>query len=85
MAPTEHQKPYLLKNFKASKNDMAMAFMERNLAFCNKQGYSALIIFPTWMFLASYEKLRKSIVSENTIILNYSRNSVIYRNRFMNL
>ena len=68
MAPTEHQKPYLLKNFKASKNDMAMAFMERNLAFCNKQGYSALIIFPTWMFLASYEKLRKSIVSENTII-----------------
>ena len=68
MAPTEHQKPYLLKNFKASKNDMAMAFMERNLAFCNKQGYSALIIFPTWMFLASYEKLRKNIVSENTII-----------------
>ena len=45
-----------------------MAFMERNLAFCNKQGYSALIIFPTWMFLASYEKLRKNIVSENTII-----------------
>ena len=42
MAPTEHQKPYLLKNFKASKNDMAMAFMERNLAFCNKQGYSAV-------------------------------------------
>lgn len=39
-----------------------MAFMERNLAFCNKQGYSALIIFPTWMFLASYEKLRKILL-----------------------
>ena len=68
MAPTEYQKPYLLKNYKNSKNDMAMVFVEKNLALCNKYGYSSLIVFPTWMFLASYEKLRTSIIDKNTII-----------------
>ena len=67
MAPTERQKPYLLENFIDSKNDMAMAFIEKCISSCKPNGYSALIVFPTWMFLSSYEKLRTKIIKQNTI------------------
>lgn len=67
MAPTEKQKPFLLKKFSYSKNDMAMVFMEQCLRMCSEYGYAALINFPTWMFLSSYERLRTQILNENTL------------------
>lgn len=68
MAPTEKQKPFLKKNYIKSKNDLAMVYMERCLEYGNVYSYIAMINFPTWMFLASYEELRAQIIHENTII-----------------
>lgn len=67
MAPTERQKPYLLENFIDSKNDMAMAFIEKCISSCKPNGYSALIVFPTWMFLSSYEKIKNEDLLSKTL------------------
>lgn len=68
MAPTMEQKPFLIKHFKKSKNDLAMVFMEQELNLCNENGFCSMINFPTWMFLSSYESLRKDIIRRDTIV-----------------
>ena len=42
--------------------------MERCLALCDEVGLMAMINIPVWMFLTSYEKLRFSILENNTYI-----------------
>lgn len=51
-----------------SKRDISTVFMERCMEFSNASGYVAMINIPTWMFLQSYEELRKTIISKFTII-----------------
>ena len=68
MAPTEKQKPYLLKHYEDSKNDLAMVMIEKCLLYGKEYAFSSMIVFPTWMFLASYEKLRTKLIHSNTII-----------------
>jgi len=68
MAPTENQKQYLKDNYLLSKNDLAMVFMERCLDYGKENAYVGMINFPTWMFLESYEELRKKLIKNNTII-----------------
>ena len=49
-----------------TKSDLSTAFMERCLKFCRSVGYMSMINIPVWMFLSSYEKLRQSILYNNT-------------------
>jgi len=42
-------------------------FIERFLDMTFKNGFIGLMTPFTWMFLSSYEKLRKHILTENTI------------------
>ena len=71
--------PYLgkfddtMKNFaKAyypdSKSDEFAMFMERDWLLCVKGGYSAMVNMQSWMFLTSYEDLRKKILKTKTIL-----------------
>ncbi len=52
---------YVKKNYPDSKSDLFAVFIERCGAMTAKNGYQAMITQHAWMFLSSYEKLRKKI------------------------
>lgn len=59
---------YVKKNFPDSKSDLSTCFMEQCGRLATKNGYYAMINIPVWMFLSSYEKLRKKIEIRNTYV-----------------
>ncbi|SEI62691.1 Methyltransferase domain-containing protein [Alkalibacterium gilvum] len=61
-------KKYLKKEYPIEKNDMFAVFMEvtRNLAKAN--GLIGTINQHSWMFISSFEKLRKKMLKKQTII-----------------
>lgn len=50
-----------------SKPDLYSMFIERNLTIAVPAGFVAMITMQSWMFLTSFEKLRKFILSEKAI------------------
>ena len=64
---------YVKKNYPDSKGDMSTVFMEKTLAMTKDYGFMAIINIPVWMFLSTYEKLRKNLLEQNNII-NMSHN-----------
>ena len=61
-------KSFVTKNYPDSKSDLCTAFMERNWKLSVPRGYSAMVNMQSWMFLSSYEKLRKKLLQERTIL-----------------
>lgn len=59
-------KDYAAKNYPNSKADLFAMFMETG--FVSRYGFTAMINMHSWMFLASYEKLRVSLLASKTII-----------------
>lgn len=59
---------FVKKEYPDSKSDLFAVFMERNHAFAKRNGFSAAINQHSWMFLSSYEKLRKMILENETIL-----------------
>jgi len=53
---------FLKNEYVNSKADTMVAFMERCMDFCALNGKMAMINLPSWMFLSSFEKLRKTLV-----------------------
>jgi hypothetical protein len=60
-------KNFAEKNYPASKSDLFAVFVERIMGSAIKGGFIGLMTPFTWMFLSSYEKLRKRIINENTL------------------
>ena len=60
-------KKYLDKHYDDSKKDLCIAFMEIDMV--DEQGYYGMINQHSWMFISSYEKLRKKVI-DNYNILN---------------
>ncbi|MFW3653861.1 BREX-1 system adenine-specific DNA-methyltransferase PglX [Vagococcus fluvialis] len=55
------------KNYPNSKSDLFAMFIERwNLSIKTK-GYSSMVTMQSWMFLSSYESMRKNIIQNYTI------------------
>lgn len=59
-------KDYAVKNYPNSKSDMFAMFMETGLVRLN--GFAAMINMHSWMFLSSFEKLRDTMFSTQTLI-----------------
>lgn len=59
-------KKYAADNYPDSKSDMFAMFMEVPLV--KKNGFRAMINMHSWMFLSSYEKLRKKIIMNEMIV-----------------
>lgn len=55
---------FLKSKYPNSKADTMVAFMERCMDFCTKNGKMAMINLPSWMFLSSFEQLRKTLLKE---------------------
>ncbi|PFM63669.1 SAM-dependent methyltransferase [Bacillus cereus] len=58
---------YAKKHYFDAKSDMFAMFIERNNKFANKEGLIATVNPHSWMFLPTYETLRKKIIANNTI------------------
>ena len=54
---------YVKKSFPDSKTDMFAVFIERCGQMAKNNGYQAMITQHTWMFIASYEKLREKLLA----------------------
>lgn len=67
MAPTAKQKPFVEKNYPASKADLFAVFIEKCGQMLVPNGYQAMITMHSWMFLSSYEKLRFKL-QQSTIV-----------------
>lgn len=59
-------KQYLIDKYPNSKSDMFAMFMEA--PYCKKNGFIAMVNPDSWMFLVSFENLRKSIIMRQSIV-----------------
>lgn len=68
MPPFSIQKKYVQKNYPDSKSDLFAIFIEKCHELTKKNAYQAMITMHSWMFLSSFEKLRKKLLKDNTIV-----------------
>ena len=61
-------KKFVKDNYKEYSSDLFSIFIYRNFDFCVENGYSALMTPNVWMFIKSYEQLRRYIVENKSII-----------------
>ena len=69
MAPTAKQKPFVEKNYPASKADLFAVFIEKCGRMLVANGYQAMITMQSWMFTAIYKSLRIKINAINIVNL----------------
>lgn len=58
---------YLDENYPDSKTDLFSAFIDRGFELVKLYAFNVMVTMQSWMFLSSYEKLRKKIIAEKTI------------------
>ena len=59
---------YIKDMYPNSKSDISTVFMEKCLDFSSRDGFVGMINIPVWMFLSSYEELRKKLLREKLFI-----------------
>lgn len=59
---------YVKDNYPDSKSDLFAVFMEKADQLAKLTGYTSLITMESWMFLSSFEQLRKKVAVNKTII-----------------
>jgi len=69
-------KQFVEENYPETKSDLFATFIIRCLELCNEDGFTGYMSPFVWMFIVTYEKLRKIIINEhfinNLIQLEYS-------------
>ena len=58
---------YIKKNYADSKSDLFAVFIEKGNSWVACNGYNCMVTMQSWMFLSSYEKMRKKILANTTI------------------
>ena len=59
---------YIKNHYPNSKADLSTVFMEQSLNMLTRGGIYSMINIPVWMFISSFEELRKIIVFDNSIV-----------------
>ena len=55
--------------FPDAKSDLFACFIERSCTFCKDAGhYGAMITMQSWMFLASFEKMRSACFANRHLV-----------------
>ena len=60
-------KKFILNHYKDYSGDLFSVFIYRCLQFCKSGGYAGLMTPNVWMFIKSYEKLRRYILTHHSI------------------
>ena len=69
---------FLKHYYSDAKADLFAAFLEKMTGSLKRGGYSALVTMQSWMFLSSFEKLRKGLLAKYTLSnLMYMENGVM--------
>lgn len=58
---------YVKKNYPDSKSDLFAVFIEKGNDIVSVNGFNCMVTMQSWMFLSSFEKMRKSIFRTKTI------------------
>jgi len=58
---------FVKKNYADTKSDLFAVFIERCGTLCALNGYSSLVTMQSWMFLSSFEKIRRKILTTKII------------------
>ena len=61
-------KTFVQKEYKDYSSDLFSVFMYRNFGYCKTNGYTGFMTPFVWMFIKSYEALRKYIIGGKAII-----------------
>lgn len=59
---------WIESHYPEEKNDLCTCFIERGAALATDSGSIAMITASSWMFIASFENMRKKIIDSSTII-----------------
>lgn len=60
-------KKFVTEKYKPYSGDLFSIFMYRNFDYCKLNGYSGFMTPFVWMFIKTYEELRKYIINEKSI------------------
>jgi len=60
-------KDYAKETFPDSKLDLFAMFMERGFGWCKPNGFNSMVTMQSWMFLSSYELMRKKLLQERSL------------------
>lgn len=85
---------YLKERYPNSKMDLFSVFIERGFELTCDNGFNVMLTMQSWMFLYKFEKLRKSIFENNTIIsllhmdnnvmsIAFGTSATIFKKKFM--
>ena len=59
---------WVKENYPDEKGDLCTCFIKRGLGMAVEGGYAAEVTMQSWMFLGSYEKMRRDIVENHGIV-----------------
>ncbi|MFJ7848156.1 BREX-1 system adenine-specific DNA-methyltransferase PglX [Peribacillus sp. NPDC097224] len=60
-------KNFVQQNYEKSKADLCAVFIESALSQTKKNGYCSMVTMHSWLFLSSYDMLRKYLLDQTTI------------------
>ncbi|WP_417548425.1 BREX-1 system adenine-specific DNA-methyltransferase PglX [Marinobacter segnicrescens] len=60
-------KDWLRSAYRGNEKDLFSAFIARMLTLANQSGYAGVMTSFVWMFITTFDQLRKAIVSQHTI------------------
>ena len=60
-------KGFVADKYKEAKADLYACFIQRNVAFTKPNGFVGMITIPNWMFLSSFEDVRRTLFDNQTI------------------
>ncbi|EBP6615260.1 BREX-1 system adenine-specific DNA-methyltransferase PglX [Salmonella enterica] len=63
----EELKEFAKNNFPDSKSDLFAIFIERGFLWLKNAGFNSMVTMQSWMFLSSFDKMRKNILDNYTI------------------
>jgi type II restriction/modification system DNA methylase subunit YeeA len=58
---------FVEKNYPNCKSDLFAVFIMRNFSYLKRDGINSMVTMHSWMFLESYQNLRKSILTNKSI------------------
>lgn len=59
---------WVKKNYPDVKSDLCTCFIERGFNLAKDRGYSAMVTMASWMFLSSFEAMRRRILDSKSIV-----------------
>lgn len=59
---------WVKEKYPNEKNDLCTCFIRRGFGLARMNGYSSMVTMHSWMFLSGYEKLRKLLISNKSVL-----------------